>query len=243
MSRGTVPIVSKAGVNPEFLPVLLHVARLQAQHGRSPLLREVVIDAPVPMRTAYHRLYKFAEGGYVTIEGTKSSRAVTLTAHGRAALGLQPEPRLLAIGRVALETPMAVNAARCGPLTETASEPVFLVETLTDLFHSFRVGDQLLVAVGDSMELAGDDESISDGDRCLLRPGIWPGKGELVFVEYELPNGLRECTLKMWNHDERSHLVTLKAKNPAYADIVKADDEIIVRGVVLEVLRQLKRRK
>lgn len=167
-----------------------------------------------------------------------------ITEAGRGALGLAPEPPVLAISNVRLEEPMPVNPAHCGPLTPTADEPSFLIEHLGDVFSSFRAGDFLLIAVGDSMiSREHPEDSIFEGDRCLVRPDIWPGPGEVVFVEFDHANGARECTLKEWHLDEHSGIVRLQAFNPAYPRVQLDARQVLVRGVVLEVVRALRRRR
>ena len=166
-----------------------------------------------------------------------------VTAKGRAALGLQPEPTVVPIKNARLKHPLPINPAQCGPLAPTATEPDQVADWLGDIFESFRDGDYLLIARGDSM-LSPDGESIADGDRCLVRPDIWPGNGEVVHVEYMLDNGLHDVTLKEWHHDEATGTVTLTARNPAYPDIVRTAEQvenIVVRGVVLEVVHSVRK--
>ena len=176
-------------------------------------------------------------------QGAGLPKPPRLTDAGRAYLGLLPEPEVLLIVNRPLSQPLPVNPVSCGTFTETATEPSFFIEHLGDVFGNFRQGDYLLVAKGDSMVSPhGRDESILEGDRCLCRPGVWPGNGELVFVEYALHNGLHECTLKEFYVDEHSGLVRLKPRNPAYPVIERRADEIIVRGVVLEIVRSTRPR-
>lgn len=188
-------------------------------------------------------LNALAGRGYVERRQVAPSfKPAFITEAGRRALGLAPEPEVLAISNARLEQPMAVNPARCGPLSATVEEPSHLVECVGDVFASYRQGDFLLIAVGDSMiSREHPEDSIFEGDRLLVRPDIWPGPGEIAYVEFDQQNGLHECTLKEWHFDEESGVVRLQPFNLAYPRIELDARQVLVRGVVLEIVRAVRR--
>lgn len=229
-----------AELKPEFVALLRRTALLQREFARPPLSVELVEREPVPKRTTQFRINWLSENGLLDLGGSTRSRYVELTEKALALLATH-EPHSLGIKSSRLDTPLAVNPARCGALTETAAEPREYVETLGQLFKCYRAGDQLLDAEGDSMTAAPESgkQSIMDGDRVLWRPDAWPEPGDIAYVEYELPNGTREGTLKEWRPLPGGQ-VRLHARNPKHEDIVLPENEVIVRGVVQVIIRQVK---
>lgn len=170
-----------------------------------------------------------------------TSKVPQLTNKGREALGLLPQPRVLDIRNTPLDEPLEVNPVPCGGFSATAPEPLAVAEMICDLLPNYQPGDQLLEAAGNSMESSEGGDSIYDGDRCLLRPGVWPQPGDVAYVEYELANGLRECTLKEW-YPTSDGLVRLVPRNSHYPVIECPQNHVVVQGVVFGVIHAMRRR-
>ncbi len=171
-------------------------------------------------------------------------RLPRLTERGRAHLGLiETSPQVRPLRSGVQLAPVQKFPIPCGEMQTGCEEPDY-VENFADLFESFRPGDYLLVAEGNSM-VSPDPaiDSIYPGDRCLVRPEMAPCNGEVIHAEYELPNGQRERTLKQFFLNPHTGEVTLKAWNPVFPEIRRDGEKVIAHGVVLEVLRRLRNRK
>jgi len=182
-----------------------------------------------------------ADNGYVELEDLHHRLRPILTAKGRSVLPTPTKsgPALQAHEVREGEQPIPVWPISCGPLKDSTAEPEYLTSP-AQLFRNWRHGDYLLRGDGDSMEHPSDPEqSISDGDWIQVRPGIAPANGEVVHAEFE-SDGEYQCTLKVF-HIDREGIVTLRALNPSYADIILPGQHVTVRGVVLETLRCMSR--
>ncbi|HEX8834297.1 MAG TPA: S24 family peptidase [Abditibacteriaceae bacterium] len=230
-------------ITSELRMLMQTVEVLRRERNRAPFVGELQGRLSDSERTTRFRLHRLDEAGFINVEGTFKARAISLTEKGRAALGLQPEMQVFGIRNKRLESPIPVNPANCGSVVNTAAEPAYFVEYLADIFDDYQIGDQLLRAQGDSMVCPDKCcDSIFEGDRCLLRPSKWPEDGDAVYVEFEAFPGYRDQTLKEWHQNNESGLVTLKARNPAYPEIVRPVEEVIPCGVVMEIVRSMKRK-
>jgi repressor LexA len=122
-----------------------------------------------------------------------------------------------------------VGHITAGPLQEALAQPEDFLETGALLPH--REGDFLLRVKGDSM--IGD--GIQDGDLVLLRPGgeVRPGEIAAAYV-----GDAFETTLKHIHPGADG--VTLRASNPAYADIfVPSQEWRGVAGVYRGLIRHV----
>ena len=155
--------------------------------------------------------------GFIEITGgggRGKRRIIMLTSRGKAALGMDG---LRVLGSIP-----------AGPLKDVLALCETIVEEQELLPH--QPGDFLLVVQGDSM--VGD--GILPGDKVLLRPDVQVQQGEIAAVHVDNEGS---ATLKhVYAFPERRQIV-LKASNPAYEDIILAEQSVKVAGVYRGLVR------
>ncbi|MEA3189130.1 MAG: repressor LexA [Chthoniobacter sp.] len=157
--------------------------------------------------------------GFAAIDGGGGhgkTRTVRLTPAGQAAIGVLTGIPL--IGRI-----------QAGKLHEAVSEPEEMVTGVEGLLDA-KPRDFLLRVVGDSMT-----PEIQPGDLVLLRPNIEVEQGEIAAVtvgeDYD-------ATLKRVHLDHGKKQITLRARNPQYADLTVDAAEVAIAGVFRGLIRK-----
>jgi len=116
-----------------------------------------------------------------------------------------------------------------GPLREALAEADSFVDVPHELLD-WKPGDFLLTVEGDSM--TGD--GIFWGDLVLLRPDVQLRRGEIAAVLYGEDY---QTTLKRVFFDPGKPTATLRASNPAYADIEVPASQLQVAGAYRGLVR------
>lgn len=155
--------------------------------------------------------------GYVRVlgGGTRGKRrTVVLTPKGRTAAGIGGVPVL--------------GSIPAGPLAEVLEHCEETLDLGTALPH--QTGDFLLVVNGHSM--TGD--GILPGDKVLLRPGVQVQNGEVAAVHF---GDQYLATLKHICFEAGGEMVTLRASNAEYADVIISGQELQIAGVYRGLIR------
>jgi repressor LexA len=100
-----------------------------------------------------------------------------------------------------------------------------------DEIFGLKLGDFLLRVQGDS--LIGD--AILPGDLVLIRPSTPKRNGDIVAVQLDQDG---TTTLKHLIADHSTNIVTLRASNPIYEDIVLPMKDVKILGHIVGILRQ-----
>ncbi len=110
------------------------------------------------------------------------------------------------------------------------------IEAISTVSHHVAVPMQLLSGKGHhyALEVRGDsmiDAGINDGDIVVIREGSTAESGDIVVA---LVEG-QEATLKRFRRHGSS--IALEAANPAYETRVYRDDQVIVQGRLVGLIR------
>ncbi len=197
--------------------ILNALAHCLEDHGHASIA-ELVAELGLAGDTSLTPTLKIMQrNGFINIHGGGERgrrRTITLTANGKAALGLGG---LRVLGDIP-----------AGPLAEALEQFETVIDCHELLPH--KPGDFLLVVQGDSM--IGD--GILPGDKVLLRPNVQVRNGEIAAVhvgdEYL-------ATLKHVKFGPGRGKVTLKASNPDYKDIIAPSKNVQVVGVYRGLVR------
>ena len=140
--------------------------------------------------------------------------------------GRAPAPRdALPVEVNALELPVMGRIAAGVP-----------IEAISEVSHHVAVPAQLLSGRGHhyALEVKGDsmiEAGINDGDIVVIREGSTADNGDIVVA---LVEG-QEATLKRYRRNGGS--IALEAANPAYETRVYRDDQVVVQGRLVGLIR------
>ena len=147
--------------------------------------------------------------------GTRGRRCtLVLTPKGKLAAGIGDVPVL--------------GSVPAGPLTEVLERCEDAVDLGSGL--PYQPGDFLLVVDGHSM--VGD--GILPGDMVLLRPGVQVENGEIAAVHV---GDQYLATLKHVCFAASSEIITLRASNANYSDVIVHGNELRIAGVFRGLIR------
>jgi repressor LexA len=201
------------------LEMLRHLARLSAERGGAPTVRE--LGEAVGLRssqTAHKHLKRLEEEGYVEREGpSRRARGVRLTGKGWEVLGEMP-----LLGRIA--------AGRGLEAVAVGDESFYLPPELR--FSRSGKRRYALRTVGQSMTGAG----IEDGDVLVVEEDEDPADGEVVVA---LLRGGEEVTVKRIFRERAEageEFVRLRPENGDHEDLVVPAEEAEVQGRVVYVV-------
>ena len=161
------------------------------------------------------RLRPLLDNGYLT----KDSQERTFTN-----LDLTPKGRLLVGWGVPL-----LGSIPAGPLTEAIQDAEEVIDVPLELMP-WQPGDFFLRVKGDSM--IGD--GILDGDKVLLRPGASLRPGEIAAVQV---GDEYRATLKHVHYKSGGKVVTLRASNPKFKEIVAPAATVEIVGAYRGLVR------
>ena len=110
------------------------------------------------------------------------------------------------------------------------------IEAISEVSHHVAVPMQLLAGKGHhyALEVKGDsmiDAGINDGDIVVIREGSTAENGDIVVA---LVEG-QEATLKRFRRNGGA--IALEAANPAYETRVYRDDQVVVQGRLVGLIR------
>jgi repressor LexA len=110
------------------------------------------------------------------------------------------------------------------------------IEAISTVSHHVAVPSQMLSGRGHhyALEVRGDsmiDAGINDGDIVVIREGSTAENGDIVVA---LVEG-QEATLKRFRRNGSS--IALEAANPAYETRVYRDDQVVVQGRLVGLIR------
>lgn len=197
--------------------ILATLGRLSEERGYA-TVADLVQELSLAGDTSLNATLKIMKrNGFVDIHGGGKRgrrRTVCLTNQGKQTLGLGG---LRVLGNIP-----------AGPLADVLQQCETVIDSAEMLPH--KPGDFLLVVQGDSM--IGD--GILHNDKVLLRPHVPVRDREIAAVhvgdEYM-------ATLKHVCFGRGRSIVTLKASNPKYKDVVVAAADIKVAGVFRGLIR------
>lgn len=210
----------------ESYQVLLQELARRERHGKTTLVRDLMFELKRQVQTLHVQLGNLESEGYIELGGgTQQVRLPALTDKGRAAARLMGAPVL---GKV----PAGLTRARTdcdgiGFEGEQLFQETWDYKLPCDRKHS------IFDVVGDSM--IGD--GIFDGAQVYLRNvrglhEVKPGQIAVVAVGEDFEETLKH----VWCNDE-TRMVTLRASNPKYPDIVAAYEDVRVIGVKAAVIQ------
>ncbi|MCU0854275.1 MAG: transcriptional repressor LexA [Rhodobacteraceae bacterium] len=137
-----------------------------------------------------------------------------------------PPPRTaMAVEAAATELPVMGRIAAGVP-----------IEAISEVSHHVAVPSTMLSGRGNhyALEVKGDsmiDAGINDGDIVVIREGSTADNGDIVVA---LVEG-QEATLKRFRRNGSS--IALEAANPAYETRVFRDDQVVVQGRLVGLIR------
>ena len=110
------------------------------------------------------------------------------------------------------------------------------IEAISEVSHHVAVPSQMLSGRGHhyALEVKGDsmiEAGINDGDIVVIREGSTADNGDIVVA---LVEG-QEATLKRFRRNGSS--IALEAANPAYETRVFRDDQVVVQGRLVGLIR------
>jgi len=203
---------------------LLELIAEDARIGRTPVVSELIRGMKLARESSLTALLKpLQRKGVIDIDGGQGKqRIITLTVQGKrlAGLGLP-----------------VVGCISAGHLREAIEEAEEWIDTAHGLLPH-RAGDFLLRVDGDSM--IGD--GILPGDKVLLRPNIEVSNGEIAAVQVEgeagyANDGVFCATLKHVHFGAGQEIITLRASNPRYEEIVVPAEQVSIAGVYRGLVR------
>lgn len=223
--------LSTEKLRPEIHDLLSWLVSFEREQGRAPSISEVAYRDDTPERTSRYRLDRLAEHSLVRIEGS---------GHGRRAIVTEDGYQALVTGYLPEAVPYFESGAHAGEVGLELEASARHIRCLADLFSVLSEPEMcyFLPIKGDCM----------DGGRRPIMPGaevlFWrcsrvqrPSNGALCHVELRLPNGETEALLREYFFDSESGCVTLRARNPEYADAHHEDSEVDPRGVAQKVIQ------
>ena len=191
----------------------------------SPLLIADVTRRLERTASSVHDQVKRLEAeGFIRLEGdARRVKRLVLTEKGLEAADLKPR---VPVSWEGVEVPedfsfgVPAHSAKCG--RPKVSDGTLESAAISKLFKGWKSSDRVVFADGDSMYRPfTPEDSISDGDWVWVRPIRWPQNGARLYVEYDTGFEEFEGTVKYFYYDVDTELVTLKAANPDYPDIVR----------------------
>lgn len=198
--------------------ILEHIATCVRERGYPPSVREIGEAVGLSSAATVHSHLKLLEReGYLVRHPTKP-RAIEVRYDPDSHLALSPSPvrHVPLVGQVAAGTGVIAS--------ENVEGLLALPEEFTGQGTLF-----MLKVKGDSMVEAG----ILDGDHVVVRQQATADNGDIVVAG--LPG--EEATVKRLEH--RGGKVRLLPANPAYDPIEIDEEEAIIYGKVVTVLRRL----
>ncbi|RYZ66037.1 MAG: hypothetical protein EOP09_13310 [Proteobacteria bacterium] len=196
------------------------------RRGRVPLIRDVVAELNCPHTTLLYQVEKLQSDGYIYIEGGKNQpKMLALTEMGEKASQV--------LGARVLGS-IAAGPLRFVPDTDgvdSEGAPIFR-QSWDDVLPCTEKYASIMVK-GDSM--IGD--GIFEGDEVHLRTGrkisdLQEGEIAAVMVGEDY-----EATLKHVFFDPQTRVVTLRASNPAYEDIMVPVSQVRLVGTWRGIVR------